>query len=67
MIHLLNVSAIGRTFVQLLDIQFYDFERFNKEYACQASKMCEQSGAKFGVVSTLDDSDNSVNYEISTF
>jgi len=38
--------------MQLLDMEFYDFERFSKEYSSQATSFWQDRGAKFGVVST---------------
>ncbi|KAK2166118.1 hypothetical protein NP493_1336g00021 [Ridgeia piscesae] len=51
-------EPVERPFMQLLDMEFYDFERFSKEYSSQATSFWQDRGAKFGVVST----DNIVNF-----
>lgn len=45
-------TAVDRPFMQLLDMEFYDFERFSKEYSSQATAFWQDRGGKFGVVST---------------
>ena len=45
-------TAVDRLFMQLLDMEFYDFDRFCKEYTTKACAFWSDKGGKFGVVST---------------
>jgi len=49
-IHL--VAAENARFVQLLDLKFYDFSKFLKEYSSDANAYLASAGAAGGIVST---------------